>query len=46
VTAYAPITRGGAEVKEQQGNKLDLFNDPVLNEIGNIFFFTIIFYIF
>ncbi len=34
VTAYSPLARGGAEVVRQLGNKIDLFNEPILVEIG------------
>jgi len=34
VTAYSSLARGGAEVTLILGNKIDIFNEPILVELG------------
>lgn len=34
ITAYSPLARGGFEAKNVFGDKVDLFNEPILKELA------------
>jgi len=41
VTAYSSLARGGAEANLVLGNKIDIFNEPILVELGKKYHRTV-----